>query len=210
MKTGYTAQAKRCLIASAKKDDIDLIAVILSSDDAFADAIKLLDYGFNNFRKEELFKQNQIIGKVMVDKVNKKWIDGYIKSSFYVLKNQNTNSEDITYRITFLKDIKPPINKDTVIGNVYIYSAGNLLSSIPIFSYESYIPQPKITTVIHTVKKGLVKGMKILFDFLLVVVVLIVIFAIATIIRLRRKRVKLKLRSTKTIDFSSFPNKKLK
>lgn len=210
MKTGYTAQAKRCLIASAKKDDIELIAVILSSDDAFADAIKLFDYGFNNFRKEELFKQNQIIGKVMVDKVNKKWIDGYIKSSFYVLKNQNTNSEDITYRITFLKDIKPPINKDTVIGNVYIYSAGNLLSSIPIFSYESYIPQPKITTVIHTVKKGFVKGMKILFDFLLVVVVSIVIFAIVTIIRLRRKRVKLKLRSTKTIDFSSFPNKKLK
>ncbi|AZT90449.1 D-alanyl-D-alanine carboxypeptidase [Caldicellulosiruptor changbaiensis] len=212
MKTGYTAQAKRCLIASAKKDDIDLIAVILSSDDAFADAIKLFDYGFNNFRKEELFKQNQIIGKVMVDKVNKKWIDGYIKSSFYVLKNKNTNSktQDITYHITFLKDIKPPINKDTVIGNVYIYSAGNLLSSIPILSYESYIPQSKVTSVIHTVKKGFVKGMKFLFDFLLAVVGLIFIFAIATIIRLRRKRVKLRLRSTKTIDFSSFPNKKLK
>jgi len=210
MKTGYTAQAKRCLIASAKKDNIELIAVILSSEDAFADAIKLFGYGFNNFKKEELFKQNQIVGKVMVDKVNKKWINGYIKSSFYVLKNQNTNSEDITYHINFLKDIKPPINKNTVIGNVYIYSAGNLLSSIPILSHESYIPQPKITTVIHTVKKGFVKGMKFLFDFLLIVLVLIVIFAIATIIRLRKKRVKLKLRSTKTIDFSSFPNKKLK
>lgn len=210
MKTGYTAQAKRCLIASAKKDDIDLVAVILSSDDAFADAIKLFNYGFDNFRKEELFKQNQIVGKILVDNVNKKWIDGYIKSSFWVLKNQNIDLQNITYKINFLKDIKPPIEKDTVIGNVYIYDAGNLLSIIPIFSYESYVPQPKITTVVNTVKKEFIKGMKILFVLILIVLVLIVIFAIATIIRLRRKRVKLKLRSTKTIDFSSFPNKKLK
>ncbi|WAM30704.1 D-alanyl-D-alanine carboxypeptidase family protein [Caldicellulosiruptor naganoensis] len=212
MKTGYTAQAKRCLIASAKKDDIDLIAVILASDDAFADVIKLFDYGFNNFKKEELFKQNQIVGKVMVDKTNNKWIEGYIKSPFFILKNQSSNSkkQDVTYHVDFLKDIKPPITKDTVIGKVYIYSSGYLLTSIPVLSYESYIPQSKVTTFVHNVKRGFVKGMKFLFYVLFILSVLMIIFIVAIIIKLRRKKVKLRLRSTKTIDFSSFVNKKLK
>ncbi|WAM32921.1 D-alanyl-D-alanine carboxypeptidase family protein [Caldicellulosiruptor morganii] len=212
MKTGYTAQAKRCLIASAKKDDIDLIAVILASDDAFADAIKLFNYGFNNFKKEELFKQNQIVGKMMVDKTNNKWIEGYIKSSFFILKSQSSNSQkqDITYQVDFLKDIKPPVHKDTVIGNVYIYSSGNLLTSIPVLSYESYIPQPEVSTLINSAKKGFVKGFKFLLYFLIIVVMMTVIFIIATIIRLKRRKVKLRLRSTKTIDFSSFISKKLK
>lgn len=52
MKTGYTDSAKYCLSATAKRDGMQLIGVVMkapSSDTRFADAKKLLDYGFANF-----------------------------------------------------------------------------------------------------------------------------------------------------------------
>jgi serine-type D-Ala-D-Ala carboxypeptidase (penicillin-binding protein 5/6) len=46
VKTGWTTRAKHCLVASARRDGIQLIAVILGSDDSYKDARKLLDFGF--------------------------------------------------------------------------------------------------------------------------------------------------------------------
>ena len=46
VKTGWTTMAKHCLVASAHRDGIHLIAVILGSDDSYKDVKKLLDFGF--------------------------------------------------------------------------------------------------------------------------------------------------------------------
>ncbi|ACM60355.1 D-alanyl-D-alanine carboxypeptidase (penicillin-binding protein 5/6) [Caldicellulosiruptor bescii] len=210
IKTGYTAQAKRCLIASAKKDNIELIAVILSSEDAFSDAIKLFNYGFNNFKRVKLFSEHQIVGKVLIDKTNHKWLDGYLKTPVYVLQNVYSPAEsDLTYTIDFLKDLKLPIYKDTVIGNVYVYSRGYLISSIPVLSYESYEMQTS-KKILQNVKKDLIKGTKLVIEILAVVVLCAFLFTVITIIRFKRKKMKLKLRSTKTIDFTTLQKRKLK
>ncbi len=50
VKTGYTKEAGRCLSASARKGNWQLISVILNSPDVWKDAIALFEYGFNNFR----------------------------------------------------------------------------------------------------------------------------------------------------------------
>ena len=46
VKTGWTTLAKHCLVASARRDGVHLIAVILGSDDSYKDVKKLLDFGF--------------------------------------------------------------------------------------------------------------------------------------------------------------------
>ena len=46
IKTGWTTIAKHCLVASAKRDGVSLIAVILGADDMYADVKKLFAYGF--------------------------------------------------------------------------------------------------------------------------------------------------------------------
>lgn len=48
VKTGFTNDAGECLVASARRDGVQLIAVILNSEDRWRDAEKLLDYGFNS------------------------------------------------------------------------------------------------------------------------------------------------------------------
>ncbi len=64
IKTGWTSAAKGCLAAAAKRDDIELIAIVLKSPDGksrFADARSMLDYGFSVGGK----------GKVVVEKAAK-------------------------------------------------------------------------------------------------------------------------------------------
>jgi D-alanyl-D-alanine carboxypeptidase (penicillin-binding protein 5/6) len=46
VKTGWTTKAKHCLVASARRHGVHLIAVVLASDDSYKDVRKLLDYGF--------------------------------------------------------------------------------------------------------------------------------------------------------------------
>lgn len=49
IKTGYTLGAGKCLVASASHGGMELISVVLNSDDYWNQSAKLLDYGFNNF-----------------------------------------------------------------------------------------------------------------------------------------------------------------
>jgi serine-type D-Ala-D-Ala carboxypeptidase (penicillin-binding protein 5/6) len=46
VKTGWTTLAKHCLVASARRGGVHLIAVVLGADDMYGDVKKLLDYGF--------------------------------------------------------------------------------------------------------------------------------------------------------------------
>ncbi|MGE5614201.1 MAG: D-alanyl-D-alanine carboxypeptidase family protein [Bacillota bacterium] len=69
VKTGYTGKAGRCLVTTAKRDDMRLISVVLGSPTrgARVDATrKLLDYGFDNFRMHWLRKSGEIYAKVPV------------------------------------------------------------------------------------------------------------------------------------------------
>ncbi len=53
VKTGYTEEAGDCLVASAKRGDTELIVVILNSDERWAEAGQLLDYGFSLVQKKK-------------------------------------------------------------------------------------------------------------------------------------------------------------
>jgi len=53
VKTGYTNDAGDCLVASVKRGDIQLIAVILNSDYRWDDAAKLFDYGFEQIQSQK-------------------------------------------------------------------------------------------------------------------------------------------------------------
>lgn len=61
VKTGYTRAAKRCLASSATKNGIQLAAITLNANDDWNDHIRMLEYGFNNYKQVELMKDKQII-----------------------------------------------------------------------------------------------------------------------------------------------------
>ena len=59
-KTGYTSRAGRCLVFSAKRDGLELIGVVLNCYNWFDTAEKMLDWGFEHFRAETVFRMGDV------------------------------------------------------------------------------------------------------------------------------------------------------
>ncbi|QSX06799.1 D-alanyl-D-alanine carboxypeptidase [Sedimentibacter sp. zth1] len=61
VKIGYTKVAGRCLVASAKKDEMELIVVVLNDSEWFRDSYKVFDYAFENYRKYNIVDEKQLM-----------------------------------------------------------------------------------------------------------------------------------------------------
>ena len=68
VKTGTTSAAGHCLAASATRDGLQLIAVVLKSGARFRDAAALLDYGFNNFRRHDIALAGHEVASALVER----------------------------------------------------------------------------------------------------------------------------------------------
>ncbi|NLO83337.1 MAG: D-alanyl-D-alanine carboxypeptidase [Clostridiales bacterium] len=68
VKTGYTSHSRNCLVSSASKDGLDVIAVVLKStrEGQYYDSIKLLDYGLNNFVVRQLLHEGQVVATTQI------------------------------------------------------------------------------------------------------------------------------------------------
>jgi D-alanyl-D-alanine carboxypeptidase (penicillin-binding protein 5/6) len=74
VKTGYTIPAGKCLVASATRNGWQLIAIVLGSQDHFADCATLLDYGFNNFVRLILAEKGEKVALLHVPDGNPEWL----------------------------------------------------------------------------------------------------------------------------------------
>ncbi len=66
VKTGYTKEAGRCLVASAERDGMQIVSVVLNCGDMFGQSEKLLDYGFNNYSMITIYKKGESFGTIPV------------------------------------------------------------------------------------------------------------------------------------------------
>ena len=66
VKTGFTEEAGRCLVSGAKRNGIQLVAVVLDADRMWEDSMKLLDYGFSRLQPVTVFNKGDIMKTVRV------------------------------------------------------------------------------------------------------------------------------------------------
>ena len=117
LKTGSTDKAGFCVSATAKRDGISLICVIMgaeSSDIRNAAAVSLLDYGFSNFSKYE--DNSEKIENISVNKGKLATLDAEYKRFVSVV--QKGEKSKIIKEINISESIDAPIKKGDVIGNV--------------------------------------------------------------------------------------------
>lgn len=122
LKTGFTGEAKYCLTATAKKNDMRLISVVMgveSSDLRSSDTVKMLNYGFNGFKLNVLKNKGEILKEVKVkkgvrDKVGLTLID----DATDLLKNDNAKKE-YKYNIK-IDSINAPVKIGEKVGIVKI------------------------------------------------------------------------------------------
>lgn len=130
MKTGFTTEAMYCVSATAKRGDMQLIAVVLgapTSDERFAAAKKMLDYGFANYATEVPEKVE--IAPLPLKGGTKTTVGAdYTPPTLLAEKGgAKTNTE-----LKLQKDLKAPIKKGQKLGEAIIYKNGGELCRVDI------------------------------------------------------------------------------
>lgn len=138
LKTGSTSVALFNLSASATRNGLSLIAVIMRADTTkirFAEAQKLLNYGYSNYQYKELGKKNDIVGTCNINKGINSTIEAELKDNIgFVLKKGNNN--EISQNIEIFNNINAPIIKGQKIGEIAFCSNGTTLGTIDLIANE--------------------------------------------------------------------------
>ena len=126
VKTGYTRKSGRCLVTSAEKDGVRLIAVTMNAPDDWKDHKKMLDYGFEACTKKQVISAGEELASVSVNgsrlgfaaaqNVDADCIDGKAKKCDIVLHR--------------IKNPEAPINKGEKLGTAEVLQNGYLISEI--------------------------------------------------------------------------------
>ena len=120
LKTGYTSTAMYNLSATAKKNDMDLVAVILtapSSDIRNEEAKQLLNYGFANFNVQKLCKKDEVIDKIKVNKYLNNEVEVVLENDVTLLEEKGA-TQDYDKKINIDKKITAPLKKGDKVGDV--------------------------------------------------------------------------------------------
>ncbi len=132
LKTGSTSVAKYCLSATAKKDHLSFIAVIMAAPtpkDRFKDALTLLEYGFNStgFYTDSI---KEATYPVKITKGVKDKIDASPEHDFTFLALKGENLSQIKKKEMVKKELQAPIKKGTVVGKISYYIGDNCIGSV--------------------------------------------------------------------------------
>lgn len=120
LKTGHTDAAGYCLAATAKRNDLRLIAIVLGEKDSKvrnAETVSLLDYGFNNVKFKKIVNKGSVVKKIEVNKANKDIINVKLKNNLNVVENSGINNKKYKFNVK-VNDVKLPIKKDSVVGKI--------------------------------------------------------------------------------------------
>ena len=132
LKTGSTSKALCCLSAAAKRNDMQLIAVVLSaptSAERFASAKSLLDYGFANYAVNTQITAGDEVQKIAVEKGVDKEVGVVAGDSCSTLVKKG-QEDNITKEIKIDETITAPIEAGQKIGTMTISRDGEVIADI--------------------------------------------------------------------------------
>lgn len=135
LKTGSTGLAKYCLSATARREGMDLIAVIMAAPDTksrFSEAAKLLNYGFANCSIYTDSGEGLEIPEVTVKKGIQETVGGKFDTKFSYLCMKGTNPANITKEVKMIESLEAPISSSDVIGEITYYYEGKEIGKLSI------------------------------------------------------------------------------
>lgn len=130
IKTGYTKAAGRCLVSSAERNGMTLIAIVLNCSPMYAECAKMLDYGFDNYKLTEITAKGEFNGTVPVRDGFEDTVSYGNEEAFVFPLSEKDNISVQTE--LFCDFIKAPVNTNTCVGCVKIGLNGEIIKNIPL------------------------------------------------------------------------------
>ena len=139
LKTGSTSLALFNLSASATRDDLSLIAVIMKAPTSairFSNASSLLDYGFSNYSYKSFGTQGEVVKSIAVTKGVSQEINAVYETSpsFLVKKGEESG---ITYELNLNDSVQAPITQGQQLGTIKYYLNGSEFETVSLVAENS-------------------------------------------------------------------------
>lgn len=139
IKTGFTQEARYCLSASATRNNFTLIAVVLgcpSSKVRFAEAKKLLDYGFATYNSVLVLQKGEVFEELTVEKGKLGKVNIVAKEELKVLVRKG--EENINKDVVIPKALKAPFEKGEKVGEIIVTNkSGENLGKVDLVTENS-------------------------------------------------------------------------
>ncbi|EEM15502.1 D-Ala-D-Ala carboxypeptidase DacF; Serine peptidase; MEROPS family S11 [Bacillus pseudomycoides DSM 12442] len=139
VKTGFTTEAKYCLTASAEKNGMRVISVVMgapTSKERNNQVTKLLDYAFGQYTTKKLYKRGEKIQTVKVGKGKKEKVDLVSSDNVSLLMKKGENMDKVKQEVIAEKKVKAPIKKGDALGTLVIKKDKNVLLKQTIVAKE--------------------------------------------------------------------------
>lgn len=145
IKTGYTSQAKNCLISACNKDGLELIAVVLGAPNLpnrksarYIDSITLYNYGYSNYKMKQIASKGDVVYNIDVNKGSKETKNLDLVLGDDVKSLVNINDENVTYSIDLEDNIEAPISANSNLGTITYTVGDSTYSTKLLASHDVY------------------------------------------------------------------------
>ncbi|CAA6800314.1 MAG: D-alanyl-D-alanine carboxypeptidase (EC [uncultured Thiotrichaceae bacterium] len=138
VKTGHTESAGYCLVASALRDNMRLISVVLgagSQNSRSESSQRLLEYGFRTFETHKVYDGGEVLSEVRVWSGDKKNVAAGVIDDFYVSAGKG-RYDQIKGVVQFDKSIDAPIRRGDVLGKIILSDDGTVLKEADLLALE--------------------------------------------------------------------------
>lgn len=135
LKTGFTNEAKYCISATAVRNNIRMLAIIVGAPTYKVrnrDASMLMNYGFSKFESKKIVTKDSDVEKIILDKKGEKFFFAKAKNDFNVVLERGSKNK-ITKKCVLNKD-KKEYKQNEIIGHCEIYVNDKLLGKVSIYS----------------------------------------------------------------------------
>ena len=159
LKTGYTSNAGYCLTATAKRNNMRVIAVAMGEPDSTtrnAEITAMLDYMFAQYETEIVLSKESILGKVLVEKGTEKYINLVPTIDVTTLNKKIDGKKNSTYEVNVDKIIAP-IKKGDVVGTITLKEDENTTRTINV-TVEKDIKKANLFTLYLRYLKEIITG----------------------------------------------------
>ena len=141
-KTGSTDEARYCISATAQKDGMRLIAVLLgtpASQTRFNEARKLLEYGFSTYRLLPVCQAGDALGEeVSVARGSADTVGAAAGAGMTLLIRRGEESS-VSLQVALPEEVQAPVAKGDTLGELRVLKDGNLIATLPATASEDVV-----------------------------------------------------------------------
>lgn len=140
LKTGSTDKAKYCLSATAQRNGMNLIAVIMAAPETkirFQEAARLLDYGFANCKMFTDNHDDLVVEPILVKKGVDEFVPYHPAAPFSYVCLKDKNPDEITRQINLFEFVEAPIMENDKVGEIVYQWKGTTIGTVDLIADRS-------------------------------------------------------------------------